>query len=111
MEVVSILSNVQYKEDGPAVSILMETDVAKEVRIAFKEGQLMREHTAPFPITIQIVEGEIDFGVNGQTYPMKRGDMISLTAQVPHDLKAKSTSIVRLTLSKKDKVSRVQKSV
>jgi quercetin dioxygenase-like cupin family protein len=39
---------------------------------------------------------------------MLAGDMIYLDADVPHSLKAKANSIVRLTLSKFDKIERIE---
>jgi quercetin dioxygenase-like cupin family protein len=69
----------------------------------------MKEHKAPFPITVQVIEGKIDFGVEGANFELVTGDLIGLEANIPHDLKAIEESIVRLSLSKLDSVQRVQK--
>ena len=108
MKTASIYNEITFKENKPAITVLMETDFTKEIRIAFQEGQLMKEHTAPFPIVVEIVDGSIDFGVDGSVQKLKKGDLISLAGKVPHDLKASEQSIVRLTLSKKDNAQRVQ---
>lgn len=108
MNKASILKNVEYNENRPAVSVLMESDFTKEIRIVFREGQHMKEHKAPLPITVEIVDGIIDFGVSGDLCRLEKGDLISLSGNVPHDLTAMSDSIVRLTLSKKDEVKRVE---
>lgn len=108
MKIVSILKDVQYNPDRPAISVLMESDFTKEIRIVFKHGQHMKEHKAPYPITVEVVEGTIDFGVYGNSNKLNRGDLISLSGNVAHDLTAKADSIVRLTLSKNDSISRVE---
>lgn len=109
MKLASLNNNIQYNEGRPAIQVLMETDASKEIRMVFKEGQVLKEHKTPFPIVVEIFEGAIDFGVNGEIQHLKKGDLISLEGNVPHDLKAKMESIVRLSLTTADTVNRVEK--
>lgn len=109
MKVASLRKDLQYKEDKVSLSVMMESETSKEIRILFRKGQSMKEHKAGFPITVEIHEGIIDFGVNGEKMRLHSGDLIALEANVPHDLYAEEDSIVRLTLSKFDKVERVEK--
>lgn len=108
MKSSSLTSNLSYLENKPKVELLLETDFSKEIRIAFKAGQEMKEHKAPFAIVVEIFEGAIYFGVEGKKHALVKGDLLTLSANVPHDLIAKKDSIVRLTLSKGDTANRVQ---
>lgn len=108
MKIQSFLNNINYKEDKPAITVMLETESSKEIRISFKENQFMKDHKAPFPITVQVLKGIIDFGVNSKIETLNTGDLISLNANVVHNLKAKEDSVVRLTLSKFDTVNRVK---
>ena len=108
MQTANILEEVVYNETKPAISVLMETATSKEIRIAFVENQYMKEHQTPHPITVEMVEGELDFGVEGKILTLSRGDILSLNGGVPHDLRAKSKAIVRLTLSLADSLQRVE---
>ncbi len=104
----SITQGVAYGTEKPLVTVLLESDFTKEIRISFREGQVMKEHRTPFPIVLEIVEGEIDFGVSAIHFKLHKGDLMSLSGNIPHDLTALSDSIVRLTLSKEDKAERVK---
>ena len=109
MKTGSLRNDLTYKEDKVSINVMMETDISKEIRILFRKGQIMKEHKAGFPITIEIHKGAIEFGVNTKKLNLEEGDLIYLDANVPHDLLAKEDSIVRLTLSKLDKIERVEK--
>lgn len=110
MNKASLLDNIEYQEnEKPTVSILLKTANTKEVRIVMKKGQFMKEHKAPFPIIIEVFEGEIDFGINGQKQILKKGDLIALEGNIPHDLSCIADCIVRLSISVLDKVERVTK--
>lgn len=108
MKTASLTNNVEFLENRPAIQVLLETENGKEIRIAFKEGQVMKKHRTPFPIVVEIFEGSIDFGVNGDMYTLNKGDLISLEGNVPHDLKALKQSIVRLSLNSSDTAKRVE---
>ncbi|WP_121626378.1 cupin domain-containing protein [Poseidonibacter antarcticus] len=108
MKKTNILENLEYNENKVLITPLMETEISKEIRIVFKKDQIMKEHKAGYPISVEIFEGEIDFGVDGNIYNLIKGDIVVLEANVKHDLKANADSIVRLTLSKKDTVNRVK---
>ncbi len=107
MEKFNIYDGLVYGEDKVQITKMFESDASKEIRIVFKAGQVMKDHKTNFPITVEIVEGEIDFGVAGDTHNLVKGDIISLEASVMHNLNAVKDSIVRLSLSKGDSVSRV----
>ena len=104
----NILRDVVYNEDQPAIKVLYETATTKEVRVAFKAGQKMKEHQTPFPISVEMVRGELDFGVEGTVHHLVEGDLLYLDGAVPHDLLAIQETIVRLTLSKRDTIKRVE---
>lgn len=108
MKLASLTDNLEYNESRPTIQVLMETETGKEIRIAFKEGHVMKEHKTPFPIVVEIFEGAIDFGVNGEVHKLKKGDLIALEGGIPHDLKAVEKSTVRLSLNKADSANRVE---
>ena len=110
MNKASLTENITYKEsDKPTVTVLLKTAYTKEVRIVMREGQFMKEHEAPFPIIIELFDGEIEFGVHGKKQILKKGDIIALESNVPHDLSCISNCIIRLSISVLDKIDRINK--
>lgn len=108
MNIASFLIDINWNEEKPAIQVMLETSSTKEIRIAMRNGQHMKEHKAPFPIVVEVVSGKINFGVEKQNSVLAQGQMIGLEANVPHDLTAIEESVVRLSLSKFDSVQRVQ---
>ena len=108
MKTASIYQDLEFNENKPAIEAILETDFTKEIRILMRENQEMKEHQTPFPIVVELLEGEIIFGVEGQNYEVKKGDLLTLSGGVPHNLIAKKESIIRLTLSKLDSSKRVE---
>ncbi|MDT7829478.1 cupin [Pricia sp. S334] len=108
MKIASLSNNIEYHESRPTIQVLLESESGKELRIAFKEGQVMKRHRTPFPIVVEIFDGCIDFGVNGDVHTLKKGDLIALDGGVPHDLTATVDSIVRLSLNRGDTAKRVE---
>ena len=108
MKVASFLQDIKFNDLKPALSLLLDTEFSKEIRIVFKKGQVMEDHQAPFAIIVQVIQGSINFGVQNEIKQMNAGDIISLSPQVIHNLKALADSVVRLTLSKTDTLKRVK---
>lgn len=107
MNVISLLKDVKYKSK-PSLTVLFETEFSKEIRIVMKKGQEVKKHTTEFPIIVSIFDGSIEFSVEDKNVKMKKGDMISLDADIPHSLLCTADSIVRLSISKQDNIKRIE---
>ena len=106
---VSLLENPEFDEKHPSIQILVETVTSKEIRILFREGQILREHRTPFPIVILIFKGAVNFGIQGERVTLEEGDLIALETGMLHDLVARKESIIRLSLSRKMDIENLKK--
>lgn len=108
MEYNSFNNDLQFTDERVKISVVLETSFSKEIRVAFKKGQVMKEHKTAYPIAVHLLKGSIEFGVEGSKHQLKEGDILTLEGNIPHDLFANEESVVRLTLSKLDTVERVK---
>lgn len=111
MFICSFQENLQKDTGKVRSKLILETAFTKEIRIEMSSGQRMKEHQTPFPIVVHLLKGEIDFGVKGETHRLLEGSIIGLEGGIPHDLIAHEDSVIRLSLSKTDKVERVDQLV
>lgn len=93
--------------NGVQTSLLLETATTKEIRICMQKSTSIKEHNAPYDITLQVLKGSIDFGVNGKNTTLNEFDLIFLDANTPHNLLSNEDSIIRLSLSKNDSMDRI----
>lgn len=100
-------SNAVFEPKAVKIEPKAENESTKEIQITMAKDSIMKEHKAPFSIFVQVLSGNIEFEVQEQKFDMQTLDMIGLDANVPHSLKAKQDSIIRLSLAKNDSVSRV----
>jgi quercetin dioxygenase-like cupin family protein len=76
-------------QDGAVVSReLVKKPTGNVTIFAFDEGQGLSEHTAPFDALVQILEGDAEITIAGQSHQLQGGEMILMPAGQPHALKA-----------------------
>ncbi|KAA6226427.1 MULTISPECIES: AraC family ligand binding domain-containing protein [unclassified Campylobacter] len=97
----------EFIENKVNINCLVDDEFGKEIQIIFGKNAFMKEHKAPFAVRIQVLKGEIKFTLNNETMILKELDLISLAPNITHSLLALNNSIVRLSLSKFDKIQRI----
>ena len=108
MENISFNHDLEFDAAQVKTKVLLETMFSKEIRILHSKELSMKEHKAPYPIIIHLLQGSIMLGIEGVHHQLNVGDMVSIEGDVQHDLYANENAVIRLTLSKQDKVERVQ---
>ncbi|MEP6749634.1 MAG: cupin domain-containing protein [Bacteroidota bacterium] len=69
------------------------------VLIALHEGAEMARHTADGIISVQVLEGKLQFNTDLQSVELHNGQMLALHERVPHSVLAIKETIFLLTLS------------
>lgn len=86
---VSNMKDMVAYQDGSIVSKeIIKKPTGTVTIFAFDQDQGLSEHTAPFDALVQIVDGEAEIIISGESHHLKQGEMIIMPAGAPHALKA-----------------------
>jgi len=111
MNIASFFQDLTFSDKAVVIKALIDSDFGKEIRIAFKKNQVMKEHKTKFPITVMVLKGSVAFSIGDNTATLNSGDVIAVEGGVMHELQALEESVVRLSLHKNDSVDRVKSTV
>jgi quercetin dioxygenase-like cupin family protein len=85
----AVLNNLVDYQDGAVVSKeIIRKDVGTVSLFAFDRGQGLSEHTAPFDALVYIFDGQAEITVAGTPQHLKAGQIMIMSANKPHALKA-----------------------
>ena len=79
-------------------STLVKTQSLEIIRLALPAGKQIAEHRVPGEITVQCLEGEVDFTASGKTHRLTAGQMLFLSGGEPHAVAAISDASVLVTI-------------
>jgi quercetin dioxygenase-like cupin family protein len=97
-KVMRLQDMVSY-QDGSVVSRAVVNQKAGTITLfAFDRGQELSEHTTPYDALVNLLDGEANVIIAGQTYNLNEGDMIIMPANQPHALKAVERFKMMLTM-------------
>lgn len=80
---------VDYSEGSVVSKTLIKKDTGNITLFAFDTGQGLSEHTAPFDAVVNIIDGEAEISLDGQTQTVAAGQMLIMPANIAHALHAK----------------------
>ncbi|GAB3590502.1 hypothetical protein CFAEC_08885 [Corynebacterium faecale] len=72
----------------PATRRILKADGVDMISFTFSPDQVLGDHSAPYPITVQCLNGEVDFSVEGTTLRMEAGMLLHLEEGIPHHVQA-----------------------
>jgi len=88
-EAFDLSATVPYAIGAVVSKTLLKKETGNITLFAFDAGQGLSEHTAPFDAVVQILDGEADITIGGQTQTVDAGQMLIMPANVPHALHAR----------------------
>ncbi|HZT22715.1 MAG TPA: cupin domain-containing protein [Verrucomicrobiae bacterium] len=89
---------VDYQTGAIVSREILKGATGKVVLFAFDAGEGLSEHISPFNALVQILDGEAEITISGQSHRVKSGEWILMPAQQPHALKAHQRFKMALTM-------------
>lgn len=82
---------------------LLKSEHLQVFRLILPEGKEFREHTVPGEITVQCLEGTVEFSTSERTQKLHPGELLYLDGGDPHALKGLEDASVLVTIFLKPK--------
>lgn len=79
--------------------ILLKTDSLRLIFRDLSAGATLPTHKAPGPITVQVLDGHIEFTAGTRTISVRKGEVLALENGVPHSVKALQQSAILITVA------------
>jgi quercetin dioxygenase-like cupin family protein len=84
---------------GSVVSrTLIKRPVGTVTLFSFDKGQGLSEHTAPFDALVQVLDGQAELTIGGESVKAGAGETVLMPADVPHSLHALEPFKMLLTM-------------
>ena len=96
IEDVRILSPI--RDSGLGHTTILTNPNVRVVILTFSAGHVLKEHSAPFPLLMQALDGELLVRAGSRETALRPGALLRLDAALPHEVEALSDSRLMLTL-------------
>lgn len=95
---VGVLAHTACVEDSILSKVPLENDVLQLTLLAIAKGQALSEHTSPKAVVATVLDGELEFIVEGKTHDMHAGDSVYLAPGAVHALTATKDTCLQLVM-------------
>jgi quercetin dioxygenase-like cupin family protein len=85
---VNLGEMVEYSDGAVVSKTLVKNSAGSLTLFAFDAGQELSEHTAPFDAVVQILDGEVELIIGGESVRASAGQTVLMPANVPHSVHA-----------------------
>lgn len=89
---------VSYSEGSVVSRTIAKTKTATVTLFSFDKGQSLSEHSAPFDAMVQVLDGEVELVIGGESIITKAGETVVMPANIPHGVNAVAQFKMLLTM-------------
>ena len=81
-----LLEALPVSESSITSRVVVNNPLLRVVVFAFDTGEMLTEHTSPRAVVVQLIDGRLDYTLDGETTTMAPGDVIYMKPGVKHAL-------------------------
>jgi quercetin dioxygenase-like cupin family protein len=89
---------IEYQGGAVVSRVLINKPAGTVTLFAFDAGQGLSEHTAPFDVLLEVLEGGLVVLASGHEHRLTAGELIIMPANEPHELRALTRVKIILTM-------------
>lgn len=93
-----LLEALPVSESSITSRVVVNNPLLRVVVFAFDTGEMLTEHTSPRAVVVQLLDGRLDYTLDGETTTMVPGDVIYMKPGVRHALVALEPSHMSLVM-------------
>lgn len=97
-KVKAIKKESTWKDSDRNSMTIYKNESMRLVLIALHKDAVLQRHTANGNISVQVLDGKIEFSTDEQSMILEEMDMIALHRGIPHEVKAIKESVFLLTM-------------
>ena len=89
---------IEYSPNSIVSREILKTKTGTLSLFAFDAGQGLSEHSAPFDAVVQVLDGEAEIIIAGESHTTRTGETILMPASIPHAVSANHKFKMLLTM-------------
>jgi quercetin dioxygenase-like cupin family protein len=97
-EIARLKSEPAWAANDRHGSSLVKGEGINVALMMLKKGAKLQEHHTRAPITVQVIDGRVNFIVNGKTQAVTAGTIVALDRAIEHSIEALEESALVLTV-------------
>ncbi|HAF09467.1 MAG TPA: cupin domain-containing protein [Chloroflexi bacterium] len=95
---LSFADLVAYAEGSIVSRAIVQEPAASLTLFAFDAGQNLSEHTTAYDAYLQVLDGEVDLVIGGKPVVAHAGEIVLMSAGIPHEVNARQRFKMLLTM-------------
>ncbi|MCC2508797.1 cupin domain-containing protein [Methanimicrococcus blatticola] len=96
--ILDLADMVEYSVGGVISKQVIKNNSGNITLFSFDKGQGLSEHTAPFDAVVQILDGQAQITIGGESVLLQKGQTIIMPANISHALLAVEKFKMLLTM-------------